>query len=69
MTNRIEAIKNYRKLISQANKESIKKEIFKDLLNEGFLHASRWFNKTEKLWDKHKTEKSKDMTTNNRLNL
>ncbi len=30
MINRIEEIKNYRKLVSQANKESIKKEVFKD---------------------------------------
>ncbi len=38
MINRIEEIKNYRKLVSQANKESIKKEAFKDLLNRLFAH-------------------------------
>ena len=38
MTNRTEEIKNYRKSILQANKESIKKEIFKDLLNRLFAH-------------------------------
>ncbi len=40
MINRIEEIKNYRKLVSQANKESIKKEVFKDLLNRLFAHNS-----------------------------
>ncbi len=38
MINRIEEIKNYRKLASQANKESIKKEALKDLMNRLFAH-------------------------------
>lgn len=41
----------------------------KVLRDEGFLNASRWFGKTESLWNKHKTEKSKDMSANNRLNF
>ena len=40
MLNRIEEIKNYRRLVLAANKESIKKEAFKDLLNRLFArHA------------------------------
>jgi len=38
MPNRIEEIKNYRKLVSQANKELIKKEHFKNLLIRLFDH-------------------------------
>jgi hypothetical protein len=30
----------------------------KNLLSKGFVHASRWFKKTEKLWDENKTEKN-----------
>ncbi|MBA3633752.1 MAG: SAM-dependent DNA methyltransferase, partial [Acidobacteria bacterium] len=38
MINRVEEIKNYRKLVLTANKESTKKEAFKDLLNRLFAH-------------------------------
>lgn len=38
MINRQEAIKDYRKIVAAANKESIKKEAFKDLLNRLFAH-------------------------------
>jgi len=40
-----------------------------DLMREGFLHASRWFRQTEKLWATHRTEKSKEMSANQRLNF
>ncbi len=49
--------------------KQIKLHSAEDLLNEGFLNASRWFNKTEKLWNDNKTEKSKEMSANNRLNF
>ncbi|MCY7375934.1 MAG: hypothetical protein LH472_08160 [Pyrinomonadaceae bacterium] len=44
MLNRIEEIKNYRKLVLAANKESIKKEAFKDLLNRLLAHNSETKN-------------------------
>jgi type I restriction-modification system DNA methylase subunit len=49
--------------------KQIKLHSAEDLLNEGFLNASRWFSKTEKIWNDNKTEKSEDMTANNRLNF
>ena len=49
--------------------KKIKLHSAEDLRDSGFLHASRWFNKTEKVWDKHKTEKSKNMTTSDRLDF
>ena len=44
MLNRTEEIRNYRKLVLSANKESIKKEAFKDLLNRLFAHNSETKN-------------------------
>ncbi len=35
----------------------IKLHSAEDLRDNGFLHASRWFNKTEKVWNEYKTEK------------
>ncbi|MBA3632966.1 MAG: hypothetical protein H0W58_09190 [Acidobacteria bacterium] len=49
--------------------KQIKLHSAEDLRDKGFLHASRWFNKTEKLWNDNKTEKSKDMSANQRLNF
>ena len=46
----------------------IKLHSAEDLLNEGFLHASRWFGKTEKIWDNNKTEKNKAISATNYLN-
>lgn len=40
-----------------------------DLMQAGYLNASKWFSNTENIWDLHKTEKSKDMTTNDRLDF
>lgn len=49
--------------------KQIKLHSAENLRDEGFLHASRWFNKTEKVWNDNKTEKSKDMTTSDRLDF
>lgn len=46
----------------------IKLHSAEDLLNEGFLNASRWFNKTEKLWNANRTEKNKRNTATEYLN-
>ncbi len=39
------------------------------LMNEGYLNASRWFKNVENFWNLLRTEKSKDMTSNGRLNF
>jgi hypothetical protein len=39
------------------------------LMNLGYLNASRWFSVAENIWDISKTEKSKNMTTLNRLDF
>lgn len=41
----------------------------RDLRNDGYLHAARWFGETENIWNSNKTEKSKNMTTLHRLNF
>ena len=40
-----------------------------DLLEDGFLNAAKWFQKVENEWDSKKTEKSLNMTSNNRLDF
>jgi type I restriction-modification system DNA methylase subunit len=57
-------------LIKEEN--GIKKAILhsaKELMKEGFLNASRWFTDVENIWDIHKTEKSKSMSANDRINF
>ncbi len=49
--------------------KSLKLHSSKELRDGGFLNASRWFGKTESIWNKNKTEKSKDMSANSRLNF
>jgi hypothetical protein len=38
-------------------------------MKEGFLNASKWFGNTERIWDLQKTEKSKDMSSNDRIDF
>ncbi len=40
-----------------------------DLMQEGYLNASKWFKNTESTWELLKTEKSKNMTANDRLDF
>lgn len=52
--------------------DSIKKlQTFKsdELMNKGFLHASKWFVNAERIWDIHKTEKSKNMSNIDRIDF
>ncbi len=44
MKKRIADIKNYYKIVSQANKEATKKEAFKDMLNRVFAHVEETKN-------------------------
>ncbi|HLA29160.1 MAG TPA: N-6 DNA methylase [Syntrophales bacterium] len=39
-----------------------------DLLREGWLNAARWFRDASNIWEISKTEKSKEMSCNGRLN-
>lgn len=41
----------------------------KELMQEGFLNASKWFGNTERIWDLQKTEKSKGMNSNDRIDF
>ena len=46
----------------------IKLHSAEDLRDNGFLHASRWFNKTEKVWNDNKTEKNESNSATEYLN-
>ena len=39
------------------------------LMENGYIHASKWFTKTEETWETFKTEKSKNMLANDRINF
>jgi len=39
-----------------------------ELMSEGYLNAAKWFKNAERIWEIHKTEKSKNLTANGRLN-
>jgi len=49
-------------------KKEIKLQSANDLMQEGYLNASKWFKNAENIWEINKTEKSKNMTANGRLN-
>ncbi len=51
------------------NKKIIKLYAADDIMNEGYLYASRWFRTAERFWDQSKTERSKNMSSNDRLNF
>lgn len=53
---------------STGNK-SIKIHTSDELMREGFLYASKWFRNAENIWNIHRTEKSKNMTSNGRLDF
>ena len=50
-------------------KRGIKLQSANDLMQEGYLNASKWFKYAENNWDILKTEKSKKMTSNDRLDF
>lgn len=55
--------------LNGSNQKKIKILSAKELLQEGYRDASKWFQNAERIWDIHKTEKSKDMTINDRLDF
>jgi len=40
-----------------------------ELMRDGFLEASKWFQNASDIWDERKTQKSKNMTANNRIDF
>lgn len=48
--------------------KTLKLHSTEDLRNKGFIHASRWFNKAEKVWESNRTEKNKGITAIEYLN-
>jgi|694.fasta_scaffold01408_8 hypothetical protein len=42
---------------------------FNELRREGYLHASKWFMNAENIWGVHRTEKSRKMSSIDRLNF
>lgn len=40
-----------------------------ELMRSGYLNASRWFESVSRIWDIHKTEKSKNMSSNDRVDF
>ena len=50
------------------NKKRIKLHSEKKLLEDGFSDASKWFRNAENIWKIHRTEKSKKMESNDRIN-
>ncbi|GMU96935.1 N-6 DNA methylase [Ignavibacterium album] len=56
-------------LIEKNNEElkEIKLLSANELMQEGYLNASKWFKNTENIWEIKKTEKSKNMSAKDRL--
>jgi hypothetical protein len=54
---------------NELNEKQIKIYSADDLMNQGYLMASRWFRNVENIWKIKKTEKSKNMDTCGRLNF
>ncbi len=52
-----------------SNKKIIKLHSANELMKQGFLNASRWFTNNERIWDLHKTAKSKEMQANDRIDF
>ncbi|NUM31220.1 MAG: N-6 DNA methylase [Bacteroidetes bacterium] len=54
---------------NEYNEKKIKLHTAKELLQEGYSYASKWFSNAERIWNMLKTEKSKSMTNINRLDF
>ncbi|HQI41493.1 MAG: hypothetical protein B6D44_07925 [Ignavibacteriales bacterium UTCHB2] len=49
-------------------RKKIKLQSSKDLMQEGYLNASKWFNNVENIWQIHRTEKNKNIASKDYLN-
>ena len=56
----IEANRNFKRIELQSSK---------DLQRKGYLNAARWFINAENIWKIHRTEKSKGMSSNDRIDF
>lgn len=52
---------------NEGNKK-IKLQSAKDLMQEGYLNASKWFNNVENTWQIHRTEKNQNISSEDYLN-
>lgn len=50
------------------NQKQIKLHSANELIKEGFLNASKWFQNTENIWKVHRTEKNEKISSENYLN-
>lgn len=48
--------------LGSSNKKEIKAHYSKELLQEGYSNAAKWFQNAEKIWDIHKTERNKNVS-------
>jgi type I restriction-modification system DNA methylase subunit len=55
--------------LNDKNEKEIKLHSSDELMSDGYLNSSKWFKHAENYWKIHKTEKSKEMTTINRLDF
>jgi hypothetical protein len=51
------------------NKKKIILHTAKELLKDGYSNAAKWFQNAENIWNIHKTEKSKNMSSNDRIDF
>jgi len=49
-------------------KKTIKLQSASDLIQEGYLNASKWFTNVENTWEIHRTEKNKNISSEDYLN-
>jgi type I restriction-modification system DNA methylase subunit len=53
---------------NQHGEKELKLYSSSDLMNEGYLHASRWFGNADGIWNIHRTEKNQKITSGDYLN-
>ncbi len=55
--------------LNSLQKKEIKVLSSKELIENGYRDAAKWFSTVERIWDLSKTEKSKSMTSNDRIDF
>ena len=53
---------------NQNGEKEVKLYSSEELMNEGYLYASRWFHNVENIWGIHRTEKNEKITAEDYLN-
>lgn len=56
-------------VMNSLQKKEIKLNSSKELVENGYRDAAKWFSTVERIWDLSKTEKSKSMTSNDRIDF